>query len=275
VAALATLAAAVTGTGFAAASPKAAPLVIAKSTAGSTTTFDHSALDKLLAAYVVKGKDGINRVDYMRFKADGLASLKSYLDALQAADPTKLGPDEHAAFFINLYNAATLRVALERYPLKSIKEARLADAKGELHDGPWQANLVKINGLDLTLDQISNAVLRPTLMTRDPRGHYLLNCLSIGCPNLLPAAITGSKLEAQLTEAARDFVVHPRGLAIKDGKATGSSLYAWYGEDFGGQPGLIAHLKKAGGADVATRLADIKEIGDHGYDWALADAAVK
>lgn len=249
-----------------------APAALARSTAGSTKTVDHGAFDTLLKAYVVLGKDGINRVDYPRFRSDGLPALKAYLMAIQSVDPTGLGPAEHFAYFTNLYNAVTLDVVLEHYPVKSIKAVRLADPAGAIHDGPWKAKLATVNGIRISLDEIASDVLRPSFNSRDPRGHYLLNCLSVGCPNLLPEAITGAKLEAQLDRATRDFVTHPRGMTVSVGKAKSSSLYSWYESDFGGAAGVIAHMVKFGGPAVATQLAGISAIADHDYDWRLADA---
>ena len=120
---------------------------------------------------------------------------------------------------------------------------------------------------------IAGKVLRPALMSREPRGHYLLNCLSIGCPNLLPEAITGAKLERQMAAAAAAFVRHPRALTVSGGKAKASSLYDWYAADFGGTAGVIAHMAAVGGAEVAGRLAGVTEFATYDYDWALADAS--
>lgn len=242
-------------------------------TPGSTETIDHSALDRLLKSYVVAGADGINRVHYVKFREQGLGALKAYLLKLQRQDPTRLDADEHAAYFINLYNALTLDVMLEHYPLNSIKQVRLADASGARQDGPWKARLGTVNRQAITLDEIGAEILGPTLMKRDPSGHYLLNCLSIGCPNLLPDAITGDKLATQMRAAAAAFVRHPRGLSVSGGRAKSSSLYAWYEDDFGGPKGVVAHMIAVGGPEVADKLAGIATISDHDYDWSLADAS--
>ncbi len=246
---------------------------LAKSTPGSTETIDHSAFDRLLKAYVVAGPDGINRVHYVKFREEGLEALKSYLLTLQRQDPTRLGEAEHAAYFINLYNALTLDVVLEHYPVNSIKMVRLADATGAQQEGPWKTRLGAVNKQSISLDEIGGEILRPTLMKRDPRGHYLLNCLSIGCPNLLPEAITGDKLAAQMTAAAVAFVKHPRGLSVMAGRAKSSSLYSWYEDDFGGAAGVVAHMIAVGGPETAAKLSGITAISEHDYDWALADAS--
>jgi hypothetical protein len=246
---------------------------LARSTPGATAVIDHAPFDRLLKAYVVKSPDGINRVDYPRFRSEGRDALKTYVRDLQRHDPTALGPEEHAAFFINLYNAVTLDAVLDRYPVRSIKEVRLADASGAEQEGPWKAPLAAVAGHKLSLDEIGGGVLRPSLMKRDPRGHYLLNCLSIGCPNLLDEAMTGARLEGQMATAATAFVRHPRGLAVAGGRARASSLFDWYATDFGGPSGVIAHMADVGGAEVAARLAGITAIAEHDYDWALADAS--
>lgn len=246
---------------------------LAKATSGSTETIDHSAFDRLLKAYVVAGTDGINRVHYVKFREEGLEALKSYLLTLQRQDPTRLGEAEHAAYFINLYNALTLDVVLEHYPVNSIRMVRLADATGAQREGPWKTRLGAVNKHAISLDDIGGGILRPMLMKRDPRGHYLLNCLSIGCPNLLPEAITGDKLAAQMAAAAVAFVKHPRGLSVMGGRAKASSLYSWYEDDFGGAAGVVAHMIAVGGPETAAKLSGITAISEHDYDWALADAS--
>lgn len=235
--------------------------------------FDHSAWDRLLSAHVATGKDGVNRVDYTRLKADGQAALKAYLAALEAADPARLGAAEQLAYWANLYNAKTLDLVLDRYPVGSIREVRLPDPSGVPQDGPWKAKTMRVSGIALSLDDIANTILRPRYMARDPRGHYLLNCLSVGCPNLLPQAITGARLPAQLDAAARAFVNHPRGVKVADREMHVSSLYVWYAEDFGGLAGTLAHLRRHAAPALADRLDRVEAISGDSYDWTLNDAA--
>ena len=244
---------------------------LSKVEAGSPVAVDHQALDALLGRYVIEGADGINRVKFAAFKANDHETLKSYIAAQERIDPTKLDGLEHFAYFANLYNALTLNVVLENYPVQSIMDIKLADASGRPSNGPWKAYLAEVNGKSVSLDDIS-AILRKSFMSQDPRGHYMLNCLSIGCPKFYPEAITGANLERLLTDAATAFATHPRGLLVIDGKAKSSSLYAWYQADFGGADGVIRHLSAAGGPEVAAKLVGIKKISSHSYDWALIDA---
>lgn len=244
----------------------------ARSGAPGAAPFDHGAFDALLGAHVVTGKDGVNRIDYSRLKASGHAALKAYVAALEAADPSRLDAAEQFAFWANLYNARTLDLVLDHYPVKSIRDVRLPDVAGTLQDGPWKTKSMVVSGVALSLDDISNLILRPRYMSNDPRGHYLLNCLSVGCPNLLPEAITGARLEAQLDRAARAYVNHPRGVTVDGDRMHVSSLYVWYSDDFGGLAGTLEHMRRHAAEALRGKLVVVTEISGDSYDWTLNDA---
>jgi hypothetical protein len=242
-----------------------------KHTPGSAKTVDHAAWDALLKTYVVRGADGLNRVAYGKFKPDH-AKLKSYVASLEATDVSALDRPEQFAFWANLYNAKTIDVVLDKYPVKSIKEVSLGGGlKSLVGGGPWQAKIVKVAGTAMSLDDIENVVMRPTF--KDPRVHYAVNCASVGCPNLAAEALTGAKLEAQLDAGARAFVNSPRGLIIAGGKAKASSIYDWFQADFGGsQMAVIAHMKTYAEPVLKTKLEQLSVISGFDYDWTLADA---
>ena len=242
---------------FTAASAKPAPPV------------DHSAWNMLLRDHVSTGKDGINRVDYVRFKKSGTPALKAYIARLERADPLRLARAEQMAFWINLYNAKTADIVLARYPVKSIKDINLPDADGKPAEGPWKAKVVAVNGTPLSLDDIENAILRPIF--KDARVHYALNCLSLGCPNLLREAYTGARLERQFEGATRAFVNHPRGISFAGGKVKASSIYEWFADDFGGFPGVVAHLARYAAPALKPRVQSLKAIDEYDYDWKLND----
>ncbi len=239
---------------------------------GSTATVDHAAWDALLKAYVVPGGDGINRVAYARFKAEGRDKLKAYIQTLAGADIKGLDRPEQFAFWANLYNAKTVDIVLDKYPIKSIKDISLGGGLvAAITGGPWKAKVLEVNGAELSLDDIEHGILRP--LFKDPRVHYAVNCASFGCPNLGTEAFTGAKLEAQLDAGARAYVNHPRGIAIKDGVATASSIYDWFQADFGGnKAGVLAHLKRYAGEALKPKLESIAAIDDYSYDWSLNEA---
>ena len=113
-----------------------------------------------------------------------MAALEAWIATAAAARPSTLARAEAFAFWANLYNALTLKVVLERHPVRSIRDIRSSgvpfDPKGWI--GPWRTRLVTVEGRRLSLDDIEHEVMRPTF--RDPRVHYAVNCASIGCPNL-------------------------------------------------------------------------------------------
>ena len=241
-------------------------------TESSTATVDHSAWDGLLKTYVVAGKDGLNRVAYAKFKTDGRAALQNYIKSLEAADPSTLNRNEAFAFWANLYNAKTVDIVLNAYPVASIKDINLGGGLlASVTGGPWKAKTLKVKGADLSLDDIEHGFLRPTM--KDPRVHYSVNCASVGCPNLATEAFTGAKLDAQLNAAASAYINAPRGVSVEAGEVTASSIYDWFQKDFGGdEAGVLKHLNSYAGSVLKPKLNGITSISDFGYDWSLNDA---
>lgn len=234
---------------------------------------EHAAWSSLLREFVKRSPDGVNRVDFQGMKARGEVRLKRYVAVLEGARPSKMRPQERKAYWINLYNAKTLEVVLARYPVGSIREVSLPGPDGKPADGPWSAKLLKVEGRHLSLDEIEKTVLTPEFM--DVRVHYALNCLSVGCPNLLPEAFVASRLNRQLDSAARAYVNHPRGIDIMSGRVTASSIYEWYGNQFGDLKGVIAHMTRYARPELRRSLQTVSKIDAYEYDWKLSDAALK
>jgi hypothetical protein len=241
--------------------------------AGSTEVVDHAPWDQLLQTYVKPGADGLNRVDYAAVKADGLPALRSYIRTLEQVDPASLDRNEQFAFLANLYNAKTLEIVASRYPVKSIRDISLGGGVlAALGGGPWKAKVLKIQGVELSLDDIEHGIMRPVF--KDPRVHYAVNCASIGCPNLPTEAFTGAKLSQQLDSASRDYVNSSRGVRFENGRPVISSIYVWYQDDFGGtDQGVLDHLRRYASPPLERRLANVKSIGKDAYDWGLNDAS--
>ena len=226
----------------------------------------------LLMRYVALHPDGVNRVDYARWKASSadLAELDAVIAAYTRLTPSRMTRDEQFAHWANLYNAITLQVVLARYPVPSIRNIRsegVIDPRGLL--GPWRTKRVTVEGRRLSLDDVEHRILRPQM--RDARVHYAVNCASIGCPNLQPRAWDAATLDADLDAAARAFVNHPRAVAIRrDGSLQVSSIYVWFKEDFGGDDaGVIAHFRRYAAPALAAPLAAATRLGSNTYDWSL------
>lgn len=246
--------------------------VVAKYASGSAASVDHSAWDKLLKTYVKAGADGLNRVDYSAFKMVGQGELKQYIARIEKVDPNSLDRPEQFALLANMYNAKTIDVVLDKYPVKSIKDISLGGGLiASLKGGPWKAQVLTLAGTRLSLDDIEHGILRPVF--KDPRVHYAVNCASVGCPNLQAEALTGAKLEAQLEAGARAYINHPRGVSISQDGVIVSSIYSWFKEDFGGNDaGVLSHLRKYASPELAARLKTASALASHRYDWSLNDA---
>ena len=236
----------------------------------------HAAYDALLKRYVQPSADGVNRVDYGKWKASAadVKALKDYIAAQAATQPSKLPRNEAFAYWANLYNAITLTVVLDRFPVKSIRDIKsdgLLDPKAYL--GPWRTKRVTVEGKAMSLDDIEHETMRPTF--KDPRVHYSVNCASFGCPNLPAKAWNAATLEADLDAAAADFINHPRGVTVLAGNTLKvSSIYKWFRDDFGGtDASVIAHLKKYAKPGLAAQLAKVTEVGEDQYDWLLNGVA--
>ena len=239
----------------------------------SQTTVDHGAWSAFLSKYVVRSADGVNRVAYSKVAAADKQSLTNYLRALQAVKVTALSSDEQRAFWINLYNALTINVVLDHYPVKSIRDISLGGSlfSSFVTGGPWAKALVAVEGKQLSLDNIEHDILRK--VWRDPRVHYAVNCASIGCPNLVPVAFTAAALDAMLTQGARDYVNHPRGVRVSGQSARLSQIYSWFREDFGtGDAAILGHVKTYAEPGLKAQLDAVRSIAGYDYDWSLNDA---
>lgn len=239
----------------------------------SQRTVDHSIWDGLLAKYVHPQPGAASRFDYKAVDAEDRERLRNYISALEQVAPDTLDRGEQIALLTNLYNAKTIDIVLDHYPVASIKDISLGGTLlANITGGPWKQKVTKLKGEELSLDDIEHGILRPVF--RDPRVHYALNCASLGCPNLRTEAFTGAKIEAQLDAAARDFINDPRGVNASEDTLRVSSIYSWFQEDFGGDDaGVIAHLKKFALPPLAQRLDRAKRIDGYDYDWKLNDVS--
>ena len=235
-------------------------------TPGAAGTIDHGVWSALLQRYSSLPGDGIVRFSYGMVSQADRAALAGYLDRLSATAISAFDRPEQFAFWVNLYNALTVAVVLDHYPVASIRDIDISP--GLFSNGPWGANLIEVEGVALTLDDIEHRILRP--IWQDPRIHYAVNCASIGCPNLQSSAFTAANTEALLEAGAVDYINHWRGASVRRNRLTVSSIFDWFPEDFGNSDfGVIAHLRRYAGPALTAQLAGIDRIHDHDYDWRL------
>lgn len=229
------------------------------------TIVDHSSWQAILNQYLDSDhSSGINRFDYAGIAPDDKAALDDYVNMLQAIDPRGYPRSEQLAYWINLYNAATVALVIDNYPVKSIRKIY----GGLLGLGPWNEQLLTVAGESLTLNDIEHRILRP--IWNDPRIHYAVNCASLGCPNLAANAYTAANVDILLDKGARAYINHPRGAKYQDGKLYVSSIFKWYRVDFGdSEAGVIAHLRRYAMPDFGARLATYDGKLRYDYDWEL------
>jgi hypothetical protein len=237
----------------------------------SRTRISHDSWTRFLTRHLAVGTDGVNRLDYGRVSDSDAKALEEYVERLAATPISRFSRAEQLAYWINLYNALTVKVVLEHYPVASIRDIDISP--GLFADGPWKKKLVEIEGKAVSLDDIEHRILRP--IWKEPRIHYALNCASIGCPNLQPIAFSGENAESMMQKAAHEYVNHPRGVRFEPFGAVASSIYSWFEPDFDADGGVLAHLIRHADPRLRTRLAALERIDRFEYDWSLNDEGRK
>ncbi len=220
---------------------------------------DHSAFDRLLRQHVnAKGL-----VNYKGFKTDE-KEFNQYLAQLSKNPPTAAWsrPDQ-IAYWINAYNAYTICLILNHYPVKSIKDIG-SKIQIPFVTTPWAAEFIAIGGKKMSLDDIEHGTLRKQY--DDPRIHFALVCASISCPRLRPEAYTAAKLDRQLDEQGRDFLNDPAKNSVGQTSAQLSKYFDWYKGDWNknGQS-VVKWVNKY----ATTKLDAGARITFQDYNWNL------
>jgi Protein of unknown function, DUF547 len=226
---------------------------------GSNKAVTHEAWTSLLQKHV--NEKGM--VNYKGFIADSTA-LNSYLQVLSDNAPAgSWSREEKLAYWINAYNAFTVKLITQYYPLKSIKDIGPA-AQIIFVNTPWDKKFFSIGGKSMTLNTIEHKILRKKF--KEPRIHFAVNCASISCPKLLNSAYEAATMEAQLAAQARAFLADTDKNQVTADNPKLSSIFKWFNGDF----------KKTGLSKVAfiNQYAPLK-INDNAnldyldYNWNL------
>lgn len=229
---------------------------------------DHGPWQAILDNYVDPDPQGVNVLDYAALAAnsDDTAKLAGYVEHLEGIDPREYRRTEQMAYWINFYNARTVKTVLDSYPVDTIREIHQGDVPMK---GPWEDVCANVAGRDLTLDQIEHEILRP--IWRDKRIHYAVNCAAYSCPQLMETAFTAANTEALLEAGARAYVNSARGVDVVDDEfIVLSSIYKWYPEDFGDtEEAVVKHLTQYADGELAALLRGFEGTIDHDYDWKL------
>jgi hypothetical protein len=239
-------------------------VIISMGLAGPDLSVAADSVDNRLWAELLKAHVQNGRVDYDGFKQDE-SKLDRYLAILSATDPGTLFHNHQFAFYINAYNAFTIKLILTRYPgINSIKEI------SSFFSNPWHKKFIPLNGFKVNLDHIEHDILRSRF--KDPRMHFAINCAAKSCPPLLNKPYEGDTLESRLDEQTRRFINHPGNTFLKDGTLFISRIFKWFEADFSGKPlSFISRyaddaLKQALDNTAATGEIPIQYLY---YDWTL------
>lgn len=238
-------------------------LALFPAAAAASTEVDHSALDRLLVAHVQGGL-----VDYAGLGQE-TASLDAYLESLARADLAGASREELLAFYINAYNACTLRMILRHYPgIRSIR-----DIEDDYGYHQWKTREWVLAGQTLSLDDMEHEILRKQL--EEPRIHFAIVCASKGCPPLWEHAYSAENIAAELDMAAGRFLASPQGMAVDRGgnELRVSRIFDWFKEDFTRHGTLLEFIGLY--VDDATRAwifsGDLPDVEYLDYDWSLND----
>lgn len=228
------------------------------------TDFDaqHGQWTRLLAHHVTNGM-----VQYASIHADP-TELDHYLDSLARVSVEQFNawqrPDQ-LAFLINLYNAATVRLIVQNYPITSIRKI------GTLWKGPWKQETVHLWGKVLTLDSLEHEIIRPRF--QEPRIHFAVVCAAKGCPPLRGEAYVGARLDAQLDDQARQFLASPQKNRIDAEERTVylSPIFKWYAGDFEAKSGSVLSAIRPFWPSSNIAALDLPglKVRYTDYDWSL------
>ncbi|MFC0264644.1 DUF547 domain-containing protein [Fontibacter flavus] len=219
----------------------------------------HQLFHELLIKYV----DEKGKVDYPGLIKDK-TKLEAYLKLLDQNPPDRStwSRDEQLAYWINAYNAFTLKLIIDHYPVKSIKDLN-PKLSLPLVNTIWQVKFFQIGGKDASLDEIEHKILRKEF--NEPRIHFAINCASFSCPPLLNEAFVAEKIEDQLESVTRNFINDPVRNKIQKDKIEISQIFSWFKEDFTKKGSLIDYLNRYS----KTKIIPNAKVTYLNYDWSL------
>ncbi len=224
----------------------------------SQKTPSHQLWDELLKAGVYE--NGLVNYEELVQQRD---KLEEYLTLLSnnAPDPVTWSKEERLAYWINAYNAFTVKLIVDNYPVESIKD--LHPVNIPFVSSVWQKKFFRIGGAKMSLDQIEHAILRKDF--NEPRIHFAVNCASMSCPVLRPEAYIPEKIEEQLTEQAVLFINDPTRNEITAKRVRISKIFSWFKGDFTKGRSVIDFLNEYS----SEKIEPGAEIDYLDYHWEL------
>jgi len=196
--------------------------------------------------------DDDGNVNYKSWKKD-TTYLDNYLQTLEENPPVEAwSKSDSLAYFINAYNAVTVKLILDKYPLKSIRNLVT----------PWRFKRFTLNGEKVSLNHIEHEILRKM---NEPRIHFAINCASASCPKLINVAFESHTMEKQLEQVTRDFINDPKRNKLSEKKIEISRIFQWFSDDFGNKKERIAFIRKYANQP----FNENPKVDFFTYDWQL------
>lgn len=229
----------------------------------NTQPVSHEIFDTLLKKHV----DASGLISYKGFETDRM-QLDEYLTVLTSNPPNDeyWTESEKLAYWINLYNAFTIDLILDHYPLASIKDIG-SKVQVPFVNTPWDIKFIEIDGEKYDLNNIEHNILRKIF--EEPRIHFAINCASMSCPKLRKEAYVAVKLEQQLQEQAVDFLNDPARNRITPEQAEISKIFQWFNGDFTKNGSLREFLNQYAGQ----RILEEADIDYMDYDWSINETS--
>jgi hypothetical protein len=211
-------------------------------------SINHAKWNALLQKNVSKNGD----VNYKAFQKDS-KELQAYLNELSGNVPTKSwSKNATLAYWINAYNAYTVKLILDNYPTKSIKEI----------NDPWGKKFISLGNKKYSIEEIEHEILRKMA---EPRIHFAINCASFSCPNLLNEAYTETKLEKQLVAVSKSFINDKTKNTITENKIEISKIFDWFSGDFKKKGSVIDFLNQYSTIKISSKA----KVNYKDYNWKL------
>lgn len=232
---------------------------------------NHQLFSAVLAEVVADG-----RVDYAALQNE--RRLDQYLDQLDGTNPAEYTTEaERLALWINSYNAYTLKLVADDYPIKSIHDLGTGGRiiGWLLNRSPWDIRFAKVGGKEYTLNEIEHEILR--VRFDEPRIHFAIVCAAVSCPPLRAEAYFPERLDGQLDEQAKIFLNDPRSnrfdRAAKEAEL--SPIFSWFKKDFGGSDEstlkFVVPFLNEKTAAALRRDGFEWDVSSSHYDWSLND----
>ncbi|WNW01357.1 DUF547 domain-containing protein [Tenacibaculum sp. HL-MS23] len=196
-------------------------------------------------------------VDYKKLQKNEV-KLDSYLSYLNKTTPQRnWSAAKTKAFWVNAYNAYTIKIILDNYPLKSI-----LNIKKEGKDA-WNIPFAKVGGKTYTLNHIEHQILRKNF--NDPKIHVGVNCASGSCPQLGNFAFTEANYESKTNNLMKKFINDSSRNKISENDVQLSKIFEWFKGDFTKKSSLIDFINKYSNTKVDAK-ANVSFLK---YDWSL------